>query len=132
MKKTTAPTATATEKTYEISPAKAELISISETVRLLQQMGQIEVYSTLNEALIQYYRKTENDEELVFKTFNQWKEEGFSVIKGSKAFKVWTSKITAKKGEATEGAGGDEQGKAKEYKFFNVCCLFSSNQVEKK
>ena len=131
MKNATAPTATATteKQVYEISPAKAELIQLSETVRLLQQIGEIDVYSTLNEALIQYYRKTENDEELIFKTFNQWKEEGFSVIKGSKAFKVWSAKIKATTMEA--GPEG-ESAKAKEYKFFNVCCLFSSNQVEKK
>lgn len=130
MKKTKAPTATATtKKVYEISPAKAELIQLSETVRLLQQLGELKVYSTLNEALIEYYRKAEGDSELVFKTFNQWKEEGFSVIKGCKAFKIWSAKINATKLEA--GAEG-ESAKAKEFKFFNVCCLFSSNQIEKK
>ncbi len=113
-------------KKYKKSTAKADLIKISETLKLAEELGQLgEKYAeayTMNQKLSVYYDITE----LATGTFKMWKEKGYKVVKGSKSFKFWSKPIKAKKKEA-EG----EETKETKYKFFNVAHIFTSEQVEK-
>ena len=81
-----------------------------------------------------------------FKKFNEWKQEGYTIIKGSKAFPVWSQPTKREKKEedgdtpkpaATislmEDAAGSEGEKTRyERERFNMCYLFSNLQVTRR
>ena len=82
------------------------------------------------------------------KKFNEWKSEGYTIIKGSKAFPVWSQPTKREKKEQdgetasapaptpalmenADGAG--EEGSTKgERERFNMCYLFSNLQVTRR
>jgi len=96
------------------------LSELSQTITPLVEAGE---YETINEGLIDMYKDDNNQ---VFKTYNQWKAEGYQVKRGAKAYNVWAKPLSAQK-EATETTPEDENGK----QFFPLCFLFSNAQVEK-
>ncbi len=98
--------------------ARQQLKTISQQLKPLVKAGE---YNNLNEALIQVAYKSDTHQE--FKTFNQWKREGFTILKGSKAFAVWAQPVKATK--AKEGANPED------FEFFPVCYLFSNAQVRR-
>lgn len=100
---------------------RQNLISLSASVRPLVEMG---VYDSVNEAIVEVYKK-ENEEITELHTFLEWKDKGYRVKKGEKAFPIWGRKRKAKK--TVEKEGEEEE---KEFKFFPVCYLFADNQVE--
>lgn len=97
---------------------RQQLKAISQQLKPLVKAGE---FTNLNEALIKVAYKSEAHQE--FKTFNQWKREGFTIIKGSKAFAVWAQPV--KGSRAKEGASPED------YEFFPVCYLFSNAQVRR-
>lgn len=98
--------------------ARQQLKAISQQLKPLVKLGQ---FNSLNEALIQVAYKNEAHQE--FKTFNQWRREGYTILKGSKAFPVWAQPV--KGSRAKEGASPED------YEFFPVCYLFSNAQVRR-
>lgn len=97
---------------------RQQLKAISQTLKPLVKAGQ---FTNLNEALIQVAYKNETHQE--FKTFNQWKKDGYTILKGSKAFPVWAQPVKSTKPK--EGASPED------YEFFPVCYLFSNAQVRR-
>ena len=95
---------------------RTELAALSRALKPLVQAGQ---YDSINEGLLDTYS---GDDDLEFNTFKQWKEKGLSVKKGEKAFLVWGKPRRVPVPDATD----DED----EFKFWPVCYLFSSDQVE--
>lgn len=99
---------------------RKSLIELSKGARLLVQL---EEYSTVNEALIDLYKK-ENTEINEFKTFWQWKAEGYTIKKGVKSFLVWGQpRQITQVPEDTEEPG--------EFKYWPLCYLFANTQVIK-
>lgn len=96
---------------------RAKLRELSGVVKLGMQSGSLDV-SSINEGLIELYRNEGHKE---FKTFHQWKDEGKSILKGSKAFLVWGSPKDVKHQDPEEGED--------EYKYWPLCYLFSDQQV---
>jgi len=76
---------------------------------------------SVNEGLIEMYS---DGKKLKYNTFNQWKEKGFQVKKGSKAFLVW--------GSPRQVPVTDSDQEEDEFKFWPLCYLFSENQVERR
>jgi len=74
-----------------------------------------------NEALKMQYL-AQNPEIKIFKTFTEWKREGYSVVKGAKGFQFWSNPIKTTK-QAPDG-------ETKESKFFKVVYLFADTQVK--
>lgn len=101
---------------------RKELSELSRAVAPLVEQGQFE---NINSAIIQTIYKKEGHEE--FKTFDQWKEQGFSVKKGEKAFYIWAKPLNALKEEKEGAAPETEEGA----KFFPLCFLFSNKQVRR-
>ena len=81
-----------------------------------------------------------------FKKFNEWKQEGYTIKKGSKAFPVW-SQPTKREKKAQEGENepaptpalmenangtGEEDSTRHERERFNMCYLFSNLQVTRR
>ncbi len=95
------------------------LAKLSQQVRVLVESGQ---FDSINEALIANYS---NGKPLKFNTFKQWKEKGFSVKKGEKAFLVWG---TPRQVPVDPEADAESE----EFKFWPVCYLFSEKQVQKR
>ena len=85
---------------------------------------------TVNEKLMKFIYNPKNN--LEFRSFKKWKEQGFTVRKGQKAFLLWgqplendkNSKDKDKQKESTT----DEEDNSK---FFPVAYVFSSEQVYK-
>ena len=103
----------------EFIAKRQQLISMSKLAKMMVAEGMAE---SVNEALLQMY--DELDEGLEFNTFWQWKDKGYKVSKGSKAFLVWGK---PKKVAVAEPTTSEEE----EFKFWPVCYLFSETQVEK-
>lgn len=97
---------------------RQNLIVLSASARMLIAMGHA---ATVNEGLQLIYRN-EHPEINEFNTFNQWKEKGYSIEKGSKAFLVWGSPRDVK--QTPDGAQEPE-----EYKYWPLCYLFADTQV---
>ena len=78
-----------------------------------------------------------------FKKFNEWKSEGYTIKKGSKAFPVWSQPTKREKKEQDgetesapqpammENANGEDNGEESRSgrERFNMCYLFSNLQV---
>ena len=81
-----------------------------------------------------------------FKKFNEWKSEGYTIKKGSKAFPVWSQPTKREKKEQDgenepaptpalmENANGtgEEDSTRHERERFNMCYLFSNLQVTRR
>jgi hypothetical protein len=101
---------------------RENLKQLSRVLQLQMKSGAAD-FDSVNEGLIQIY--SANSEHIIFKNFQQWKEEGKFIIKGSKAFVVWGSPKKTPKPEA-------EEGETDEFKYWPLCYLFSNKQVEDK
>lgn len=84
--------------------------------------------ATVNEFVIDLYKK-ENPGIEEFNTFHQWKDQGFSIKKGSTAFVVWGS---PRKGKLENPVKLDDGTEDDEFEFFPLCYLFSDKQVEER
>lgn len=96
---------------------KALLKQMSTNAKALIELGD---ERTVNEILLDWYTNEEHQE---FHTIKDWNEKGFRVVKGQKAFFIWSKKRTGiEKNEDTN----EEQ----EFEFFSLAYLFSNAQVE--
>ena len=66
------------------------------------------------------------------KTFNEWKELGYTVRKGEKGLLLWAKPVSTK-AEKERVREAKEQGREEEEKedYFPVCYLFAEKQVHK-
>jgi len=99
---------------------RQNLIDQSRLARLLIEMGEAE---SVNDGLLQLYDKDQG-ETCEYNTFHQWKEKGFTILKGVRAFCVWGQPRNAS--QTPEGSEEPE-----EYKYWPICYLFSELQVIK-
>jgi len=79
----------------------------------------------VNELLMLRYKKDTSAKH--FKTFNEWKSEGFIVNKGESAYRVWGKPLKAK--SKKEDAQPEEE--QAQYKLWPMCCLFNETQISK-
>lgn len=79
-------------------------------------------FHNVNEAVIEVVYKKENPEIKELNTFKQWKDKGFTILKGSKSFPVWGQPVGRKQTDEPE---------KDEYSFFPLCYLFANTQVKK-
>lgn len=99
--------------------------------RDLMELQGIFPIPTINEMLREYYRKENGVTEL--NTFDQWKEKGYTVRKGEKAFLFW-GKPRAKQVTQAEPANEDGQTEqaepvtAAKDDFYPICYLFDIAQ----
>ena len=96
---------------------REQLKELSRMLKLQIKDGAIDA-ETINDALIQLYSQDGHAE---FKTFQQWKELGKSIIKGSKAYVVW--------GRPQAIRDQDPDGEHDEFRFWPLCYLFGDKQV---
>ena len=82
----------------------------------------------VNEYLIREYMAESGANH--FKTFKQWKDEGYGVNKGESAFRVWSAPFKAKK-KIEAPAYREAETLEQKYRFFGMCCLFNELQVSK-
>ena len=100
------------ETKSRIFEARQELISHSNQVRKLVEKGK---FSTINEAIRETVYQVQGFTDL--RTFDQWKESGFSVKKGSKGLPLWSE-------PQPTPADGD-----KKFSAFRVTYYFAAEQV---
>lgn len=78
--------------------------------------------STINEIIRLYFYT--DDTHQIFNTFWEWKDKGYKVKKGEKAFLFWGSK---RKNKQDQQAQSQEE---ESYSFYPLCYVFSNAQVE--
>lgn len=100
----------------------------------------------LNYFILKYIYKDGGAE---FKKFNEWKAEGYTIKKGSKAFPVWSQPTRRDKKQGDQASQDEPRPRAEVLDFtprrdengeiiqqererFNMCYLFSNLQVVKK
>ena len=100
----------------------------------------------LNYFILKFVYAPAEESTTEFKKFNEWKQEGYTIKKGSKAFPVW-SQPTKREKKAQEGENepaptpalmenangtGEEDSTRHERERFNMCYLFSNLQVTRR
>ena len=102
----------------------------------------------LNYFILKYVYAPAEEGTTEFKKFNEWKSEGYTIKKGSKAFPVWSQPTKREKKEQdgetasapaptpalmenADGAG-EEDSTHGERERFNMCYLFSNLQVTRR
>lgn len=119
-----------------MNPKRAQLIALSNEAKEIRD-DMAEAAETENEALfwasrtvnymlLNHMYDTEGAEE--FNTFKQWKEQGATIKKGSKAFLVWGQPVGKQRAKEAQQKG-QEAPEEDDYKFFPICYLFSDKQV---
>ena len=73
------------DKCTTIIEKRKQLVEISKVAKALRETEEID--GTINYTLLNYIYNTGNANE--FKTFDEWKREGFGIRKGAKAFVAW-------------------------------------------
>lgn len=99
---------------------RKKLIGLSQVIRIAVKEG---IYDSVNEGLRETYEEA-NEEITEFNTFNQWKEQGYTIKKGSKAFLFWGQPRQVS--QVPEGSTEPE-----EFKYWPICYLFANTQVHK-
>ncbi|MFZ4705452.1 MAG: hypothetical protein ACOYMF_05535 [Bacteroidales bacterium] len=99
---------------------RTALIQISAGLRVLVKSGAID---SVNEGLKEIYEKSDSNIE-EFRTFWQWKDDGYTIQKGAKAFLIWGQ--PRKGSQIAEGSEEPE-----EFKYWPLCYLFANTQVFK-
>ena len=120
----------AQEKREQLKAISADLQAQRD---LMQVMG-VEDLPTINEMLHDYYAKKSNITEL--NTFDQWKDKGYQVRRGEKAFLFWGKPRSKQKQEeqpAEEQTEQEQQAEqnAKKDEYFPICYLFDISQCRK-
>lgn len=121
----------------QIDVRRAALIELSvkarayreEQLRKAETEQQLLYWSSIriNDIIAGWYRQESGAKE--FKTFAQWKSDGYNIKKGSRAFILWSKKKNVtKQGETTEINSDSIEETA--YEFFPIAYLFSDLQVE--
>lgn len=122
---------TKTARQLEASEKREQLKAISAELQaqrdLMQVMG-VEDLPTINEMLHDYYVKKSNITEL--NTFDQWKDKGYQVRRGEKAFLFWGKPRSKQKQEEQPAEEPTEQN-AKKDEYFPICYLFDISQCRK-
>ncbi len=127
-----------TERQQQAAERRQWLIAISAQFQaqrdLMELMG--EPVPTINELIKAYYRKENGVTDL--RTYDQWKEEGYQVRRGEKAFLVWGKPKSKQQKQAEPTTDEDEptvepieQTTAKKDDFYPVCYLFDISQCHK-
>lgn len=97
------------------------LKEMSESAKMMMELDP-DAGDRVNDVILNKMYK--NHEHQEFNTFKGWKDNGFIVKKGSKAFFVWSApRKVEKKNEENEN-GKDE------FKMFGIAHLFSNAQVQ--
>lgn len=97
---------------------RSRLIEMSAQARKMVEHG---AFDRVNEAIIEAFYKSQTPDITEFKTFGQWKQEGKTIKKGSKAYVVWGQPRKTPQTESPE--------EPKEYQYWPICYLFSNLQV---
>lgn len=116
---------TANIEIVTIEQKRNQLKELSKQVSDLVTAGE---FDTINEAIIKTFYKDPTHSE--FKTFNQWKADGYSIIKGSKAFIVWGKPKKVQDTEKAAEQGKDAPADDSTHDFYPIAFLFSNAQVE--
>lgn len=119
-----------------MNPKRAELIALSNEAKEIRDT-MAEAAETENEAmywasrtinymLLNHMYQTEGATE--FNTFKQWKEQGATIKKGSKAFLVWGQPVGKQRAKEAQQKG-QQTDEEDNYKYFPICYLFSDRQI---
>lgn len=118
------------------NPKREQLINLSNMAKKLREdmadaaetAEEAEFWATrtINYMLLNHTYNTDGATE--FNTFNQWKERGATIKKGSSAFLIWGQPVGRQKADKA-AAKGEEQTDDSEYDYFPLCYLFSDKQV---
>ena len=113
-----------------IDKARERLKILSEEVKDLVEEG---TFFTINDAIVEtLYRDGTHRE---FKSYRQWRKEGFQVRKGEKAFLLWArpkdlDRIRKEQESKKTGEPVKEEDVEEMSKFFPLAYLFSNAQVD--
>lgn len=77
----------------------------------------------LNQYILNTYKQQTGCK--TFLTFKKWKEQGYTIIKGSKGFPIFSRPIGKIKQEKGKEASQEE------FSYFGTAILFNENQVKK-
>ena len=93
-------------KGKQFKETRTKLIELSNVAKQMRQKERLNM--TINEILLNLIYNTDGATE--FNTFAQWKELGYTILKGSKAFVIWGQPRIGKKGRNRHETGRGGRG----------------------
>ncbi len=128
------------KKSKEIKPEKLALIELSKKAKSIKTRMMLKAKTdeeklavagmTINSILLGIYEKQTGHS--VYKTFKEWKDEGYTVNKGERSYRVWSApRKGVDKCEVTVVSTGEQKTVEDTYKFWAMCCLFHDGQVSR-
>ena len=104
---------------------RKQLSELSHQLKIANLMILQNAAITINDLLVKYYEK-QAGAPLELNTYEQWRERGYQVRKGSVSYMVWGKPLnTKKKKEDPDNPDKDDESKED---FFPVCHLFDKSQ----
>lgn len=105
---------------------REDLKSLSNILRPIAKESNL----TINAALVQHYAEICNTTPQDFKTFENWKSEGYAVKKGAKGFPIWGQAIEVNF-EAINENGDVLPQQCEKVKIYKMVYLYANSQVVK-
>lgn len=116
------------EKKRAIAQARRKQLSdLSNKLKTANLLILRDVSITINDLLVKYYEK-QAGRPLELNTYEQWKEHGYQVKKGSISFMVWGKPLKSQRKTEEQQTGTDNTEEGKNDDFFPVCHLFDISQ----
>ena len=104
-----------------VKEARETLKALSQEVSDLVEAG---TFCTINDAIMETLYK--NNVHREFKSYRQWRKDGFQVRKGEKAFLLWARPKDIERTKEEETTTSETE----KNKFFPIAYLFSNAQVD--
>lgn len=107
---------------------RKQLSELSQKLKLANLMVmQMDASITVNDLLIRYYEK-QAGAPLELNTYEQWRERGYQVRKGSVSFMVWGKPLKHQRDNEKPTDTDTDTEKDPNEDFFPVCHLFDKSQ----
>lgn len=107
---------------------RKQLSELSQQLKLANLMlMQMDASITVNDLLIRYYEK-QAGAPLDLNTYEQWRERGYQVRKGSVSFMVWGKPLKHQRNTEKPTDTDTDTEKDPNEDFFPVCHLFDKSQ----
>ena len=107
---------------------RKQLSELSQKLKLANLMlMQMDASITVNDLLIRYYEK-QAGAPLDLNTYEQWRERGYQVRKGSVSFMVWGKPLKHQRNTEKPTDTDTDTEKDPNEDFFPVCHLFDKSQ----
>ena len=84
---------------------------------------------TINQLLMDYYKQQWKVDSMVFRTYDDWKKDGYQVIRGEKALLLWGNKVVKIINQELDSNGKPIPNSGKKIEYCEILHVFNEYQT---